>query len=311
MLDPAIQELFRRMPFLADYPMWEKTPADARQEFKALCELADPKDVPIGKIEDFQADGPAGPIPLRVFTPVAAGGAALPVIVYYHGGGFVLGDLDCYGTLCRMLANASGCRVAAVDYRLAPEHPFPAGVEDSFAALKWIEANAPKLGVDATRIAVAGDSAGANLAAVMCLLAKGAKGNPAIGFQLLIYPPTIVGGMSDGRRFGSGYFLDGRTIDWFQRHYLPEDADPADPRISPLAAADVSGLPPAYIVTAGYDPLRDEGAAYAAKLKEAGVAVAYVDYPTMIHGFFSMLALIPLASEAVAAAAAAVKQGLA
>jgi acetyl esterase len=311
MLDPAVQELFRRMPFLADYPMWEKTPADARQEFKAFCELADPKDVPIGRIEAVQAEGPAGPIPLRVYTPVAAGAGALPTIVYYHGGGFVLGDLDSYGSLCRMLANASLCRVVAVDYRLAPEHPFPAGVEDCFAALTWIEANAPKLGVDATRIAVAGDSAGATLAAVMCLLANGAKGNPRIGFQLLIYPATMLGGMSDGRQFGSGYFLDARTIAWFQRHYVPEDADPSDPRLSPLAADDVSGLAPAYIVTAGYDPLREEGAAYAAKLKRAGVAVTYIDYPTMIHGFISMLALIPLASEAVAAAAAAVKQGLA
>jgi acetyl esterase len=309
-LDPFVQALFERMPLLANYRLWEKTPRQAREEFRAWCEIADPKVVPIGKAEDVEAEGPQGAIKLRLYTPVAPGATTLPAIVYFHGGGFVLGDLDCYDTLCRTLANESGCRVVSVDYRLAPEHPFPAAVEDSFAALKWVEANATTLAIDPNRVVVAGDSAGGNLAAVMCLLAKDNKDNPKIVFQLLIYPPTNLGGVSSLRSFASGYLSDRRSIDWFQSHYVPKDADPNDPRLSPLAAKDASRLPPAYIVTAGLDLLREEDVAYAEKLKQAGVAVTLVDYPTMIHGFFAMSGVIPLASEAITAAARAVKQAV-
>jgi acetyl esterase len=274
-----------------------------------MCQFAAPPASAIGKVEDTEAASAAGPIPLRIYTPVAAGGATA-AIVYLHGGGFVLGDLDCYDALCRTLANESGARVIAVDYRLAPEHPFPAAVEDCFEALKWIESNAPDLGVDANRIAVAGDSAGGNLAAVMCLLAKENRGEPTIAFQVLIYPATRIGGVNGGRPFGSGYFLDSRTIDWFSRHYIPAGTDRSDWRLSPLNALELKGLPPAYIVTAGFDPLRDEGMAYAEKLKQAGVPVTAVEYASMIHGFFSMQALIPLATEAIAAAAHAVRGAL-
>ena len=309
-LDPTIQALFQQMPMLAHYPMWEKTPAQARLEFKALCQMANPVAAAIGKTEDIAAPGPAGPIPLRVYTPVAAGGAALPAIIFFHGGGFVIGDLDCYDGLCRSLANESGCRVVSVDYRLAPEAPFPAAVEDCFAAAKWVEANAPEIGVDPNRLAVAGDSAGGNLAAVVSLLAKENKDVPHIAFQLLIYPVTgFLPGHAE-RPFGTGYFLENRTIEWFRDHYLRDDADLTDPRLSPLAAADLSGLPPAYIVTAGFDPLRDGAQAYAEKLKQAGVAVSHVDYPTMIHGFFSMQGLIPLSTGAVTAAAHAARDAL-
>jgi acetyl esterase len=200
--------------------------------------------------------------------------------------------------------------VISVDYRLAPEHPFPAAVEDGFAAATWVEENAPELGVDPNRLAVAGDSAGGNLAAVIALLAKENKGSPRIAYQLLIYPVTgFVAGHSQ-RPFGTGYFLENRTIEWFRDNYLGEDADLADPRLSPLAAKDVSGLPPAYIVTAGFDPLREGAVTYAEKLKGAGVAVSHVDYPTMIHGFFSMQGLIPISAGAVAAAAHAVRDAL-
>jgi acetyl esterase len=308
-LDPMIQALFASMPNLASYPVWEKSPAEARETFKQFCRLAEPKSVAIGKTEDVKAPGPGGDLVLRIYTPVAAGGEALPAIVYLHGGGFVVGDLDCYDSLCRTLANEASCRVISVDYRLAPEHPFPAAVEDCFAALKWIEANAPDLSVDANRLAVAGDSAGANLAAVMCLLAKQNRGTPQIAFQLLIYPATRVG-LKSAYAFGSGYFLDSRTIERFHGYYVPNTADPADPRLSPLEAKDVSALPPAYIVTAGFDPLRDEAIAYAEKLKQAGVTVTQVDYPTMIHGFFSMPGWIPLAGQAIMAAAHAVRDGL-
>ena len=308
-LDPVIQSLFAQMPQLATYPMWEQSPQEARAAFKTLCQFAAPPAAAIGKIEEHKADGSAGPIPLRVYTPVAAGGSTA-AIVYLHGGGFVLGDLDCYDALCRTLANESGARVIAVDYRLAPEHPFPAAVEDCFDALKWIEENAPDLSVDPNRIAVAGDSAGGNLAAVLCLLAKGNRGEPAIAFQLLIYPSTRIGGLDSGRPFGAGYFLDNRTIEWFTRHYIPSDADRSDWRLSPLDADELKGLPPAYIVTAGFDPLRDEGIAYAEKLKEAGVPVTAIDYATMIHGFFSMQGLVPMATEAIVAAAHAARDAL-
>ncbi len=309
-LDPVIQALFEQFPQLAHRAVWERTPAEARADFKRFCEFANPPGGAIGKIEDIKIPGPAGPLGLRIYTPVAAGGAALPAILYLHGGGFVVGDLDCYDGLCRTLANESGCRVISVEYRLAPEHPFPAGVEDCFAAFQWVETNATDISVDPSRLAVAGDSAGGNLAAVTCLLAKQSKARPPIAYQLLIYPDARVGAPPSERAFGSGYFLDNRTIERYHSFYLPDRYDPFDPRLSPVEAKDVSGLPPAYIVTAGFDPLREEGIAYAEKLKRAGVPVTQVDYPTMIHGFFSMQGLIPLSSQAIAAAAHAVRDAL-
>ena len=309
-LDPVIQALFEEFPQLAIRPVWEKTPAEARLLFKQFCQFAGPKIVAIGKSEDIKMPGPAGPLGLRVYTPVAAGGAALPAILYLHGGGFVVGDLDCYDGLCRTFANESGCRVISVDYRLAPEHPFPAAVDDCFAAFQWVQTNASDLSVDPNRLAVAGDSAGGNLAAVVCLLAAHSKIRPKIAHQLLIYPDTRVSSASAERPFGSGYFLDNRTIEQYHRDYMPARYDPADWCLSPIEAKDVSGLPPTYIITAGFDPLRQDGVDYAEKLKAAGVAVMHVDYPTMIHGFFCMPGLIPLASEAIAAAAHAVRDGL-
>ncbi len=298
-LDPIFQALFAQMPNLKMFDLWRDAPEKAREEFKRLCKFGEPTGQAIGKTEDVKIPGPHGDIGLRIYTPVAAGGAALPCIVFFHGGGFVVGDLDCYDALCRTLANESSCRVISVDYRLAPEHAFPTAVEDCFAALKYVEANAPTLGIDANRLAVAGDSAGGNLAAVCCLLAKEA-GGPNIDFQLLIYPVTRI--QSDqGAANG---------LNWIYAHYVPAGADLSDVRLSPLAAKNLSGLPPAYVVTAGFDPLREEGRLYAEKLKAAGVAVAHVDYPTMVHGFFSMQGLIPMAPQAVAAAAQAVKEAL-
>ena len=312
MLDPMIQALLQRLPQLTSYAIWEKSPAEAREDFRQFCSFGAPGNLPIGKVENISA----GSIPLRSYTPVARDSELLPVIIYFHGGGFVLGDLDCYDALCRTLANEGGCRVISVDYRLAPEHSFPAAVDDCFAVVQWVENHAPELLVDANRIAVAGNSAGGNLAAVVCQKAKESRNSPEIAFQLLIYPALRLSSDPEpGEEAGSGaemgFPLDTRALNWFYRYYVPEGMDPSDPRLSPLNAADLTGLPPAYIVTAGLDPLKDDAVAYSERLKQAGVAVVHVDYPGMIHGFFSMQGLIPLASNAIAAAAHAVQHALA
>ena len=306
-LDPVVSALFQRLPDLLTYEVWTKTPEDVRDAYRRLCSASDIKDAPIGKVEGFEAPGPAGKLALRAYTPVAPGRAPLPAIVYFHGGGFVMGDLDTHDALCRTLASESGCRVLSVNYRLAPECPFPAAVEDGFAAIKWVETNAPELEIDPNAIAVAGDSAGGNIAAVMCLLAKANNGVPHIAFQMMFYPSIALTRELLSRPFGRGYRLDDRAIQWFYSHYMPTYADPLDERLSPIAAKDLSGLPPAYILTAGFDPLRDEATAYAAKLKAAGVPVTHVDYTTMIHGFLTMQGWIPLAGQAIAAAGQAVK----
>ena len=310
--DPFMRSLIEQLPKLADLQVWELSPTQARAEFKKLCTLPDQKMAPIGRMEDVEAVGPDGPVPLRLYTPVAAGGSALPALVYFHGGGFVLGDLDCFDSICRALADSSGCRIVSVDYRLAPEHPFPAAVEDCFAALKWIEANAASLGIDANRIAVGGDSAGGNLAAVVSQLAQVNNG-PHIALQMLIYPITTMRPDSPSSFAFSPTILRGPAINWFYSHYVPDGGEDHadDPRLSPLRSEDLSGLPPAYIVTAGFDPLHEEGLAYADKLKSAGVKVRHIDYPTMIHGFFSMPGLIPLAGEALNAAGHALRDALA
>jgi acetyl esterase len=198
--------------------------------------------------------------------------------------------------------------VVAVDYRLAPEHKFPAAADDAYAAVKWVEQNASKLGVDANRIAVAGDSAGGNLSAVVALMAK-QKGGPRIVFQLLIYPVTQArANTTSMNTFAEGYFLEKKTMEWFFDQYLDPGADLNDWRVSPLAAADLAGLPRAYVVTAGFDPLKDEGKAYADKLNHAGVAAVYIDYPGMVHGFFNMSGVVPTAREAIADAAKAMRK---
>jgi len=309
-LDPIVSALFQRLPDLLTYKVWEKTPEEARDAYRRLCDTSDLKDLAIGKSEQIEVPGPAGPLVLRAYTPVAAGGPTLPAIVYFHGGGFVMGDLDTHDALCRTLANESSCRVFSVATALAPEFPFPAAIDDAFAALKWVEDNASALGIDPYDIAVAGDSAGGNLAAVVCLLAKANRNTPHIAYQLLFYPSIALTREFVTRPFGQGYRLDDRAIQWFYSHYMPVGADPMDERLSPIAAKDASGLPPAYILTAGFDPLRDEAIAYAAKLKQAGVTVTHVDYPTMIHGFLTMQGWIPLATQAIGAAGQAVKDAV-
>jgi acetyl esterase len=308
-LDKHVKALLDQMAAIGAPKLWELGPQAARAAMR--MSIFRTNDVEIGATSDRTFPGPSGEVGLRVYTPLGATAPLLPGLVFFHGGGFVLGDLESHDGLCRTLSNESGCRVVSVDYRLAPEHPFPAAVEDSFAAVKWVAENAAELGIDAARIAVGGDSAGGNLAAVAAVLAKKASG-PKLAFQLLIYPVAQLGGAETAsmRENAKGYFLEKASMEWFTRLYCPEASQRSDPRLSPLLARDVTGLPPAYVVTAGFDPLRDEGKAYADKLDAAGVAVTYVNYPGMVHGFFSFRGLVPKAREAVAAAAAALRAAL-
>lgn len=310
-LDPQIAGLLAQLsadptaPGLGDVP-----PDVGRAMFRGLGAMLDAQDVPIGKIENRTFPGPACDIPVRIYTPVAAGTTPLPCLVYFHGGGWVIGDLETHEGACRLLANDSGCRVISVDYRLAPEHVFPAAADDCFAAVKWASENASQLGIDPNRIAVGGDSAGGNLGAVVCQMARDA-GGPAIAFQLLIYPATdMTLATASKTENATGYFLEAKLMDYFYAHYVPKGTDPNDPRLSPLRAKSLAGLPPAYVITAQYDVLRDEGRMYAEKLQAAGVKATLINYPSMIHGFVTMAGAIAAARPAIADAAKAMRASL-
>jgi acetyl esterase len=242
----------------------------------------------------------ANSIALRAYRPLGTpADEALPALVYFHGGGWVIGDLDTHDVLCRQLANGARCAVFAVDYRLAPEHAFPAAVEDCIAATRWIATQARALNVDPARIAVGGDSAGGNLATVVALDARDNAG-PALRFQLLIYPATDQRcGFASHQRNGDGYLLTRHSIAYFRGHYLPRSDDWLDWRASPLLAPRLAGLPPAFVLTAGFDPLLDEGRAYAERLAKEDVEVAYREYSDMVHGFILFGGALQTANAAV------------
>jgi acetyl esterase len=245
--------------------------------------------------------GPSGPVPVRSYRPKGAGkDEVLPALVYFHGGGWVIGDLDTHDVVCRTLANGARCALFSVEYRKAPESPFPAAVEDCFSALSFVVANSNSLKINARQIAVAGDSAGGNLATVMALMAREA-GGPAISFQALIYPATDQRmGHPSHQRNGEGYLLTRKVMHYFRGHYLPQKSDWADWRASPLLAASLADLPPAFVMTAGFDPLVDEGKAYADRLAKEGVKVEYRNYPDMVHGFITMGRVVDTANAALA-----------
>jgi len=271
-----------------------------------MMQMVGPQGVAIGRIENISMPGPGGDIPLRVYTPVGAGSDALPALIFFHGGGFVIGDLESHDGLCRILANESGARVIAVDYRRAPEHKYPAALDDALAALNWIAANAAKLGVDAKRLAVGGESAGGALSAVLAQIAK--EKGPRLAMQMLLFPVTQIGKETASLHdFAEGYFLERATLSWFYDCYLPKGADTSDPRISPLRAKDLSGVAPAYVMLGGYDPLHDEGLLYAEKLRAAGVPVTIADYPGMVHVFIYLQSFLPQARQALNDAAHALK----
>jgi acetyl esterase len=255
----------------------------------------------VAAVRDLAIPGPGGPIGARLYRPLASRtDAALPVFVFFHGGGWVFGNLDSHDALCRSLSNAAGCAVLAVDYRLAPEHRFPAAVDDALAAIRYTASEARALRIDAARIAAGGDSAGGNLAAVAAIAFRD-QGGPRLALQVLLYPVTDFGlGSPSYATLGEGYMLTLDRMRFFRSRYLRGDADVADWRASPLRAADLSRLPPALMVTASHDPLVDEGKAYADRLAAAGVAVTYRCYPGMIHGFMTMAGAIDLGRTAIA-----------
>jgi len=237
----------------------------------------------VARIEDLSVPGKHGGIPVRVYTPEGQG--PFTGLVYFHGGGWVIGSIDTHDALCRSIANAAGCVVVSVEYRLAPEHPYPAASEDAYSATCWVAEHAGRLGIDPLRLAVGGDSAGGNLAAVVSLMARDRSG-PRLALQLLLYPITDYDlDTASYLRYADGYLLTRDAMAWFWRQYLPDGVSPDGPYISPLRVADLSGLPPALVITAECDPLCDEGLAYAERLKAAGVEVAATCYRGMIHGF--------------------------
>ncbi len=284
---------------------------DARRFYRERRALTQPEPPEVGQVRDLRADGPGGPIPLRAYRPLGSDAAArLPVLVYYHGGGWTIGDLDTHDTLCRELCNLSGCAVVAVDYRMGPEHRFPAAVDDVLAATRWVRAQADTLGLDASRLAVGGDSAGGNLAAVVALAARDA-GDLPIAFQLLIYPATDMRrGHASHVTNGQGYVLTSDSVTYFHNHYIDDPKHDLDWRASPLLHERLDGLPPALVLTAGYDPLRDEGLAYAEALTEAGNRAVYVCFERQIHGFITMGRILDDAPVAVDLCAAALRRAL-
>jgi acetyl esterase len=274
-------------------------PEAMRRSIADLARLVDARDVPVRAIEDREIPGPASSLPIRIYTPVEDRAGMLPALVYFHGGTGVFCSVETHDGLCRILANESGCRVLSVGYRLAPEHKFPAAVEDSYAATRWASDHCGELGIDPRRLAVGGDSAGATLAAVVCQLASRPAG-PEIALQVLLCPVTDVDADTSSRRmFGEGYFFDMATLNWALGHYLTSNADASDPRISPLRASDFRGLPAAHIHTAEFDPLRDEGKDYADVLERAGVGVRYTCHQGMIHHFYCMAGAIPSSRSAI------------
>ena len=308
-LDPQAQQVCDLIVASGRPPIETLAPAEARAVYLASKAILQPDPPEVAVVRSLQAAGPAGPIPLRLYR--GAGTAAnrmLPALIYFHGGGWVIGDLESHDQVCRALANAMSAAVVAVDYRLAPEHKFPAAAEDAIAATLWIGANGARLGIDTERLAVAGDSAGGNLAAVVCLEARD-KGGPTLAFQFLIYPGTDMGMTHPSHQAHAAQLpLTRAGMQWFIGHYLRGPADAADWRASPLRATSLEGLPPALVITAGFDPLRDEGEAYARALAKAGVPVTLERFAGQIHGFVTMGRIVADSGRAITLGASALRK---
>jgi acetyl esterase len=297
-LDPQARALLERSARSAGPALDSLSAAEARRLYReARLELA-PAPVAMEETRDFFFPGAAGDIKARYYRPPGEKpGEALPAAVYFHGGGWTCGDLDTHDSVCRGIAAHGCCAVVAVDYRMGPEHKFPAAVEDAVAAVTWVGTNASSLGIDARRLAVAGESAGGNLAAVAAIALR--DSDPGLAMQVLVYPVVDQASDTDSlRRFAQGYSLTLELLRWYQKQYLRDERDREDWRASPLRARDHSRLPPAYIVTAGFDPLLDEGRAYADRLSQAGVSVVYECFEGQMHGFLPMGGVIAAARHA-------------
>jgi acetyl esterase len=308
-LDGTVRKILEAVRKL-DLPSIESlTPVEARQRVtETRADLSGAME-PLASIENLRIPGPngrsGGEIPVRVYTPETRSGAG---IVYFHGGGWVVCNLDTHDVPCSAIAHRAGAVVVAVDYRLAPEHKFPAAVEDAWTALRWVAANSPRLGIDPNQLCVCGDSAGGNLGAVMALKSRDENG-PRIAFQALVYPVTDLSSFETGSydEFAEDHYLTRSMMQWFRDHYLADSSDARNPDASPLLARDLHGLPPALVITAECDPLRDEGEAYAKRLRDAGVEVTETRYAGMIHPFFSLAGALPQALDAYQQIADAVK----
>jgi acetyl esterase len=306
-LAPEIQAQLQRMAAAGAPPLEQQSVEQARRLHVEGAAVLAGSPAEVAAVDDRTIPGPAGDLPVRVYTP--HGQPPFPIVVWFHGGGWVVGTLDTYDPVCRALAAAVPAVVVAVDYRLAPEHRYPAAAEDAYAATLWASRNAAELGGSQQRLAVAGDSAGGNLAAVVALGARD-RGGPAIGFQLLIYPITNHAmDTASYREHADGYQLTAAGMRWYWDHYLG-GADGGAADASPLRAAFFGDLPPALVITAEHDVLRDEGEAYAARLRAAGVPAEVSRYPGMVHGFFRWRAVTPAADAAMREAAAAVAAAL-
>jgi acetyl esterase len=309
-LEPEIQLSLAMLERQGARAYEDMSPPEAREDMRQRTAVAAGRQQPVGSVRDLTIGGAAGPLRARHYAPAEPGGPH-PLMVFFHGGGWVIGDLDTHDSPCRMLCRHAGVHVLAVDYRMGPEDPFPAASEDARAAFAWACAHAAELGADPARVAVGGDSAGGNLAAVASWQAV-RDGGPAPLFQLLVYPVTD---LSVKRRsyelFAEGFLLTSAEMDWFRDNYLPSEADRSDPRVSILLADDLSGLPPAVVATAGFDPLRDEGEAFARKLQDAGNVVALRRFPGLIHGFFNLSGVSRSSRDAVIELAGATRVMLA
>lgn len=303
-IHPQCRAFLDQLAAMGGKPLHELSPQEARA--RALPpDLAGPEET-VQQVEDRTVPGPGGPIPVRVYAP---GGGQRPALIYFHGGGFVLGSLDASDRTCRALANASGCTVVSVEYRLAPEHPFPAAAGDAFAVTSHVASHGREFGIDERLLAVGGESAGGNLAAVTALRARDA-GGPHLSFQLLVYPLVDFDDDSPSmREFGDDHFLTRDALEYFAGHYFGGGSDRRHPHASPLRA-DLAGLPPAFVLTAECDPLRDQAEAYVAKLRSAGVRVSHQRYDGMIHPFLSLAGIVDGGRAAIADAASALRAEL-
>ncbi|MGO9606295.1 MAG: alpha/beta hydrolase [Candidatus Binataceae bacterium] len=305
-LDPQMKAMLDFANAAGPMFLRAETPEQARGKMQALLEARPVEPPPLYRVEDRHIPGPHGEIPIRIYT--SEGRVPKGVLVYFHGGGWVLGSVTTHDVLCRSIAIAAGCIVVSVDYRLAPEHKFPAAPEDCYAATKWVAANAASFGGDPNRIAVGGDSAGGNLATVVALMARD-RGGPSLSFQLLFYPAISAANDTPSQKEFSedGFVLSRADMEWFWNHYLNGPADRKNPLACPNAAGNLAGLPPALVQTASHDPLRDEGERYAEQMRKAGVKVTLTRYDGVTHGFVSFADVLDKGKAAIKEAADALR----